>query len=371
MLFKDVVGQSAIKEMMIESVKTDRISHAQLFFEGKGFGALPLVIAYARYIFCKDKQEQDSCGICPSCLKINNLAHPDLHFSFPIQLSAKGNTADYYLEEWKELIKESNYFTEEDWYKKTGNENKKGVIGKDESQNILKKLQLKSFEGNYKVVILFGAERMNISAANKLLKLIEEPPARTLFLLTTTNLEFILPTIRSRTQITRLDKPKTDEVVNYLAKEAIDQAKALEIAHYVDGNIAEAIQLSHGEDPTAEYFTLFVEWMRICFSRDVAKALELSVSIAALGREKQKAYIVFCLGIVQKCLSGNFLPDDKVKISPSQQAFMNKFMPFINPSNVFKLHKHLTDAHNHIDRNANAKILFLDLSFKLFGLIKK
>lgn len=371
MLFKDVVGQDSIKQVLIDSVKNDRISHAQLFYENEGNGAFQLAMAYARYVLCANKQEQDACGECGSCVKISQLAHPDLHFSFPIQLSAKGKTSDTALTEWKELVKTTPYFTENDWYKKLGNENKKGVIGKDESEQILKKLQLKSFEGNYKIVIMFGAHAMNTSAANKLLKLIEEPANRTLFLLTTTSLETILPTILSRTQIAKLKKPKPESIVEFLQKNGAPLDKANAIGFYVNGNVAEAVQLYKGEDPSEEYFNLFMAWMRICFSRDVGKSIEFSADIASLGREKQKGFLSFCLTVFQKSLAGNFLSIDNVKINPAQKGFMEKFMPFITPANAMRLHETLTDAHYHVDRNANAKILFLDVSFKLFSLIKR
>ncbi len=371
MLFKDVIGLNEVKARLIESVKSDRISHAQLFLENEGNGAFQLALAYSRYILCSNKAENDSCGKCPSCLKINQLSHPDLHFSFPVQLSSKGKTSDVYLNEWKEMVKGKPYFSESEWNKFLGNENKKGVIGKDESQNILKKLQLKSYEGSYKIVIIYGAETLNPSASNKLLKLIEEPPNKTIFLLTTTSLENILPTIQSRTQLVKINPPKIEAILSFLENNGSNSNQAQEIAYQANGNMAKVLQLMDNEDPQQEYFQFFVEWMRICFSRDVAKAIEFSTSLASIGREKQKGFLSFSLEVFQKSLQGNYLTLDNVHVSPSQKGFLEKFMPFITPSNVLKLHEHITDAHYHVDRNANPKILFLDVSFKLFSLIKR
>lgn len=371
MHFNEVVGQSRIKSILIEGVKNDRVSHAQLFHDTNNYGALPLILSYVQFIFCEDKREQDSCGKCASCKKVSKLAHPDLHFSFPVQLSSSTKISDNILEEWKQILTSEIYFNEQDWYKKLGNENKTGVIGKDESQNILKKLQLKSFEGNYKIVVIYAIERMNIAAANKLLKLIEEPPARTLFLMTASSLDNILPTILSRSQLIKLDKPSNDEVTKYITNKGIADTMASDIANFVNGNVVEAIKMMQEENSEEEFFSLFIEWMRICFSRDVGKAIDFSNTLAALGKEKQKAFINYCLTIFQKSLTGNFLSLDKVRIRESQKDFMKKFTPYINTSNIQKLYTFFTEAHTHIDRNANTKILFLDLSFKMFGQIKK
>lgn len=371
MLFKEVIGQHKIKQMLIESVNSDRISHAQMFLGEEGFGGLPLTIAYAQYVLCTNKTNNDSCGECASCKKVSSLSHPDLHFSFPIQLSAKEKFSDVFLPDWKEMMLSNPYSEEEDWYAKTGNENKQGVIGKDESQSVFKKLQLKSFEGNYKIMIIWLADKMNASAANKLLKLIEEPPNKTLFLLTAKNIESILPTIISRTQITRLPKLSVPEITQGLIDKEVDNETASNTASFVDGDFALALKQIKGNLNDTEYYEFFIKWMRICFSRDVGLAVEISNELSAIGREKQKSFLAFSLDIFQKSLRGNFIGLNNIKLNPSHKAFISKFMPFITPNNALIIHEHLTNAHYHIDRNANPKILFLDLSFKLFTVIKK
>lgn len=371
MLFKEVIGQNKVKQILTESVNSDRISHAQMFVGDEGYGALPLTIAYAQYVLCTNRANNDSCGDCASCKKVKTLSHPDLHFSFPIQLSAKEKSSDVVLPEWKEMVLSNPYSEEEDWYSKSGNENKQGVIGKDESQSVFKKLQLKSYEGNYKIMIIWLADKMNASAANKLLKLIEEPPSKTLFLLTAKSVDKILPTIISRTQITKLPKLSNGEIVSGLLEQGIDNDTATGIANYVDGDFAQALKQVEGNVHDAEYYDFFVKWMRICFSRDVSQAVGISNELAAIGREKQKNFLEFSLEIFQKSLRGNFIGLNNIKINPNHAGFISKFMPFITPNNALAIHEHLTKAHYHIDRNANPKILFLDLSFKLFTVIKK
>jgi DNA polymerase-3 subunit delta' len=371
MLFKEVIGQNKVKKMLIESVNSDRISHAQMFLGDEGFGGMPLSIAYAQYILCTDKANNESCSECASCKKVSNLSHPDLHFSFPIQLSAKEKSSDVFLPEWKEMMLGNPYSEEEDWYAKTGNENKQGVIGKDESQSVFKKLQLKSYEGNYKIMIIWLADKMNASAANKLLKLLEEPPNKTLFLLTAKNIENILPTIISRTQITKLPKLSINEITKALISKEVESETASDTANFVDGDFAQALKQIKGSLNDAEYYNFFVKWMRICFSRDVALSVEISNELSAIGREKQKSFIAFSLDIFQKSLRGNFIGLNNIKVNPNHVGFISKFMPFITPNNALAIHEYLTNAYYHIDRNANPKILFLDLSFKLFTVIKK
>ncbi len=372
MLFKEVIGQDSIKENLIQTVLNDRISHAQLFHGKLGAGTFALALAYAQFIFCHNKQETDSCGTCPSCLKIKNLSHPDLHFSFPVQLEAKKKTSDSFVQEWREMVIENPYSSEQNWYRKNGNENKKGLIGVDESAEISKKISLKAYEGGYKISILWLAENMNAAAANKLLKLIEEPPNNTLIFLCVENLESILPTILSRTQVIKLAS-LSDLIIakNLEEKHNLDSQRAIEIASYVNGDYSVALnELTLGDEGNF-FFENFVSWMRLCFKKDVAGAVKFVAEIQKMGKEKQKAFLLFVLSIFQKSLVGNFVGMESVKTSESQKAFIKNFMPYIHERNIGHLHEIMSEAHYHIDRNANAKILFLDLSFNLFKLIKK
>ncbi|MGB1040776.1 MAG: ATP-binding protein [Flavobacteriales bacterium] len=371
MLFKEVVGQNNLKEKLINTVNSDRISHAQMFQGKLGYGIFPLALAYAQYVFCENKTNGDSCGTCPSCLKINTLTHPDLHFSFPVQILGNMNKSDDFLAQWREMMVENPYSTEQDWYFKNDNEKKKGIIGVKESEAIFNKLSLKSYEGGYKVLIIWLAENMNIPSANKLLKLIEEPPKDTLIFLCVEDLEFILPTIISRTQIVKLNPISDEEIVQSLTEKGFDKEKASEITSYVSGSFSSALSEISSGDSQSFYFDSFVSWMRLCFKKDVAGAIKFVAEVQKMGKEKQKTFLLFVLSIFQKSLIGNFVGLEQVKTSDSHKAFIKNFMPYIHERNIAKLHEIMSEAHYHIDRNANAKILFLDLSFNLFKLIKK
>ncbi|MEZ7902110.1 MAG: DNA polymerase-3 subunit delta' [Urechidicola sp.] len=372
MLFKEVIGQESIKENLIQTVVNERISHAQMFQGKLGSGSFSLALAYAQFVFCSNKEENDSCGACPSCLKINTLTHPDLHFSFPVQILGNLKKSDDFISEFREMMISNPYSTEQDWYGKNENENKKGIIGVDESKELFRKLSLKSYEGGYKVAIIWLAENMNIASANKLLKLIEEPPEKTLLFLVVEDLEKILATIISRTQIIRLKSLSEVQISNQLANHhGVDEAKAIEISTYVNGDFAMALHEVSSQDNSQVFFDLFVSWMRLCFKKDVVGAVAFSANIQKLGKEKQKAFLLFVLNLFQKSLLGNFSGMENVKITPSHKEFIEKFMPYVHERNMEALHTDMSQAYYHIDRNANAKILFLDLSFILFKLIKK
>lgn len=372
MLFKEVIGQEGIKNNLIQTVLNERISHAQMFQGKLGSGTFSMALAYAQYVFCQNKQENDSCGVCPSCLKVNTLTHPDLHFSFPVQILGNKKKADDFLTEFREMMISNPYSTEQDWYEKNENENKKGIIGVDESKELFKKLSLKSYEGGYKISIIWLAENMNIAAANKLLKLIEEPPEKTLIFLVVESLEKILATIISRTQIIRLKSLSEDEITQQLInKKGINESKAIEVSTYVNGDYSLALHEVSKDDTSQAFFDMFVAWMRLCFKKDVVGAVAFSTKAQKLGKEKQKAFLLFVLTIFQKSLLGNFSGMDNVKTTPSHKEFIQKFMPYVHQNNMESLHNEMSEAYYHIERNANAKILFLDLSFTLFKLIKK
>ncbi len=372
MQFKEIIGQDAIKKNLIQTVDAKRISHAQLFHGKLGYGSFALALAYTQYIFCTNKTPHDSCGNCASCLKINQLSHPDVHFSFPVQLESKKKTSDDFVSEWREMIQNSAYSSEQDWYHKNGNENKKGLIGVDESKRIAEKISLKSYEGGYKVSLFWLAENMNVAAANKLLKLIEEPPERTLIFLCAENIENILPTILSRTQVIKVS-PLNDTQISQGLVEIFgaENQRAIEIASYVNGDFSLATnELEMGEEKSF-YFDSFVSWMRLCFKKDVAGAVKFVGEVQKMGKEKQKAFLLFVLSVFQKSLIGNFVGMKSVKATEDQKKFIQNFMPYIHERNIGHLHEIMSEAYYHIDRNANAKILFLDLSFDLFKLIKK
>jgi DNA polymerase-3 subunit delta' len=371
MFFKDIIGQQNIKERLIRSVRDNRISHAQLFLGPEGCGNLPLALAYAQYVMCKDRQETDSCGTCPSCLKFRTLGHPDVHFSYPVILSAKVKVANDVVSTWRDAIDEQPYMTASYWYEKLGEDNKQGVIGVKGSDEIVKKLVLKSYEGDYKIMIIWLAEAMNIAAANKLLKIIEEPPNKTLFLLVSVDHEKIISTILSRTQLIKINKLKDEEVTAALVqKNSVGEQEAMSIASLADGNYLRALKLLEEKHEANFNFEHFRNWMRLCFKHDVLGTIDWVDTIATLGRERQKNFLQFGLHIFRQSIAGSYGSEDMIRLQGEELGFAKKFAPFINGKNILKLSEEFNTAHYHIERNANPKILFLDLSFKLFRLIK-
>ncbi|MBI9055023.1 MAG: DNA polymerase III subunit delta [Bacteroidales bacterium] len=375
MQFKEVVGHQEIKEKLIFTIKENRVSHAQLFLGPEGSGNLALAIAYAQYISCENKLENDSCGVCPSCLKFKKLVHPDLHFVFPVATSKtikKDPVSDDYIAQWRESILENPYFNQNKWYETIDVENKQGIISKNESYEILKKLNLKTFESEYKIMIIWLPEKMNAFAANKLLKLIEEPPAKTLFLLVSENSEQMLPTILSRTQLFKI--PKVDKVsmhTNLCDNFGLSPEEAEDITHLANGNYFEAQNLINSVDEENFNFEQFTSLMRFSYQRKVLELIEWVDEISRVGREKQKNFLIYAIRLVRENFMLNLNEKKIVYLTQKEFGFSEKFSQFINNENVVQIYEVLNKAHADISMNAYNKIVFLDLALKIIKLIKK
>ena len=375
MQFKDVIGQDKLKQKLIEVVKSGRISHAQLFLGKNGFGGLPLAIAFAQYISCKAPTEDDSCGSCTSCIKFKKLAHPDLHFSFPTNktetVKHKGHTSDDFVQKFRELIIEKPYSTLNDWHRKIELENKQSLINVDESQSIIKKLNLKPYESEYKFLVMWMPERMNTEAANKLLKLIEEPSPKTLLLLVAEDIEQLLITITSRTQIVRVPPLSKEVISNYLANITADNQKAKLIAEISDGNLNEGLRQLELQEEELAFFELFKDWMRSCYKADIQgmHSWVEEISKSKYGREGRKRFLEFALKLMRESILGNYT--NQLNRSHGEQAnFLRKFAPFIHGDNILPITEVLNEAHMHISRNAYAKIVFMDMSMKFANLLR-
>ncbi|MFN7013856.1 MAG: ATP-binding protein [Bacteroidia bacterium] len=279
MLFSEIPGHIEEKQRLIRSVKDNRVSHAQLFLGPVGSGNLALALAYAQYIACENKQAEDSCGECLSCKKYAKLIHPDLHFVFPINKiedDKKAITSDKFLETWRSTVLDNPYIDINKWNIALGIEQKLTIINVEEADAILKKLSLKSFEGGYKILIMWMPERMNIASANKLLKIIEEPPDKTLFLLVANNHEDLLPTIISRLQLIKIYPFKDEDIIETLKKQFnISDEQAKRIAFLSEGSLLSALELAQpdGENADKEFLNYFIEWMRMSWS--VSKKLKI------------------------------------------------------------------------------------------------
>ncbi len=377
MQFKDIIGHAEVKKHLIESVKNNRISHAQLFLGEEGSGNLPLAIAYSQYIACENKKEDDSCGTCASCVKYQKLAHPDLHFVFPVASNkavTKNPISARFITEWRELILEKQgYITLADLQEKLDTENKQLLIPKDESVEILKVLSLKTYEAEYKTMIIWFPEKFNNTSANKLLKIIEEPPSKTLFILVAHDSEQIIPTILSRTQFVKVGRISEKELQNELIeKYQVNESIALKAAHFSDGNFVKAMKNIERNDVDESYHGLFVDWMRSAFKGDVTSLIEWTeeISKSSYGREKQKQFLKYGLHIFRESLMSNYGSIDLTRITDAEADFMKKFAPYIHGANCIDAIELFNDAIYHIERNASPKVLFLDVSLKLTKLLR-
>jgi DNA polymerase-3 subunit delta' len=369
MQFKEIIGQESLKKQLIQTVVENRVSHAQLFLSAEGSGALLLAIAYAQYINCQNKTDIDSCGECASCRKYEKYIHPDLHFSYPFFASKDVKIAVDVLEEWRNLLLEDPYFDLDIWRSKLSAENKQANINIAECHDIIKKLSYKAFEADTKVLIMWLPEFLD-REGNALLKIIEEPPANTLFILVAQNQEQILSTILSRTQIVKIPKLADTDIENYLIYKAqLSDNQAAEYSFLADGNLIEAkALLNDTPNNNAGYFT---EWLRMGFGNKVPAMIAFTDTAASWGRENQKNFLKYGINFLRECsllLSG---ADDLVKLPHQTLEIAVKLSTnVLNLAMVEALINELEKAHYHIERNANPKILFLDVSLQLVKIIK-
>jgi len=372
MKFSDVVGHYKIKQLLVDEAQHNRISHAQMFLGPSGIGKLPLAIAFSQYLLCDNPSKLDSCGTCPSCTKVQHNVHPDLHFVFPVVNSKGVKSADDRRKDWNKFLEQNTYFDLTDWLQFTDEMGKSPQIGVEESRHILQKLSLKSFSDKYKIMILWLPEKMNIAAANKLLKVLEEPPEQTLFFLICDSVESILPTIISRTQIIKFQSLVNDEIINYLKTYyQIDDANAQTISNLSQGSLVEAIKMIKGDKAQHIYFELFVSLMRAAYTIDALKLIEVAESLAAQDKENQKNFLLYGLHIFRESLMTNYLAEDSKNLRIEEINFLQKFARFINNQNVTLLTNEFNQSYYHLERNANPKILFTDLVIKLTKMIKK
>lgn len=381
MQFTTVLGQEHLKNHLTQSADNGRIPHAQLFVGPEGSGTLAMAIAYAQYILCGNKNSENKGGNESCNLKFKNLSHPDLHFAFPVAITdkiKKNPVSNHFMEEWRQLIKEQPYGNLFDWYRLLGIENKQGQIGVDEALNIVKALSLKSYEGGYKIMLIWMAERMNTSAANKLLKLIEEPPAKTVFILIAEDAGQILSTIRSRCQILNFPPLAENVIVEALQKNyQLDQATATKLAIQSNGNYNKACDLVYHDSEDIQFEEWFVFWIRSAFKAKGNKAaihdlISWSEQVAKTGRETQKQFLLFCIDFFRQALLMNYNANSLVFMEPKTKNFkLENFAPFIHEGNIMDISQELEDAIYHIERNGNSKIILTDLSIKLTRLLHK
>lgn len=361
--YAEVIGQDKIKEQLIRSMKEGRLHHALVFVGDEGRGGLQLALWFAQELL---GQNSDSAKV-----KASKFVHPDMHFSFPVNTNTKVKkdpVSGLFLEEWRHLLANKSYFSEQDWFKELGIGNKQGIINVRESEEIVRFLSLKPMESEFKVVLIWQIDKMNASASNKLLKILEEPPAGSIFLLTASSTETLLPTILSRTQVYNVPPIERHTLEMYLqSKLGIDREQSSDLALIGEGNFLRVSSLIEDGDHQL-YSNAFKDWMRLCFQKKVPELLKWTEEIAKMGRESQKQFLHYSMSMVRECLAFNY--HGAVHEGASEKTFLQKFAPYINNRNCLYFQKEFDKAIGHVGRNANPKILFFDLSIQVIKLLK-
>lgn len=373
MLFSNVIGQEGIQQQLIKSTENNRLSHANIILAPEGTGGLPLGLAFAQYLVCENKQPDGACGHCQACVKAGKYIHPDIHFSYPVIPRKPGDKpiSSDYAAEWREFIDTHPYGNAYDWLQFIGAENKQGNITAMECQDIIRKLSLKSFESTYKILLMWMPEYLG-NEGNRLLKLIEEPPANTIFLLIAENQEQILATILSRTHLIKVNPLPKEVIVDALVNRAkIPPAKARQAATIASGNYREALyMLQHSDD---DYHELLRNWLNYIFTgnRVGLQGWIEGIASAKMGRENQKQFLRYFINLLEHTLRLKYIDRSQLAFSEEETDFALKLQKLADLQQMEQIMQELDNASYYIERNANAKLLFHALSIKLQYIFKK
>lgn len=386
MRFAEIIGQMQTKNYLVNTVLSNRVSHAQLFAGGEGCGKLALAVAYAQFISCRNRQTgpfedgltADSCGTCPSCLKYAKLAHPDLHFYYPVattkDVKSKPRSIDFIGQFREYFLTNQGYISLAGWFDTIGIENKQGIINAEDCDELVRKLGLKSYESEYKVVIIWMAEKLYHAAAPKILKILEEPPDKTLFILVAGNPEQLINTIVSRTQLVRIPKLTDRDIAHALAgRKQTGEIEARRISARANGDYTLAVQMLNEDADESYNFNTLRNWLRICYrmsNEDGLELVKLADSWSKIGREKQKSFLQYALKVVRNLTLISYGNQKLVKTDEEEGNFVGKLAPAIRPEAIPRMAGEFNKAIFHIERNANARILFFDLSLTLNGIMR-
>ncbi|WP_420150796.1 ATP-binding protein [Spirosoma sp.] len=371
MQFSEIIGQDDTRQLLLRAVQSNHLAHALLFDGPVGSANLALALALAQYVNCEDKLEDDACGRCASCIKTQKLIHPDLHMVFPVANLAKGKTSEAYLADWRRFLLEQPYRTLPDWLETIDADNKQGNISAEEARNILQKLSLKAYEGAYKIMLIWLPELMNVSSANALLKVLEEPPAKTLFLLVTNQPDKLLITILSRTQRIAVKAFTDEEIATYLRQHLnLDETTARRYAYLADGNLAEALQLSNPNNQSTDQHTWFAEWMRTCYRQDLITLVKQADQFDGFSKEKQKGLIDYSIRMYRNLFLWQQGAGELVRLPDDEMAFVRNFVKVLTMQHIERIVADLNEAAYHLERNARAKMIMLDMSLTFSRLIR-
>ena len=377
MLFKEVIGLEKIKKELVYGVAKKRIAHAQLFNGPKGSGKLALAIAYARFINCNSPKENDSCQECSSCLQFSKLAHPDLHILYPVIKTANNNTpqSSDSVSRWAESVLKNPYLSLNQWsdvYKeefleKLSDKKKEATIYSHQIKEINKKLSLKIFSAKYRVVLIWMPEKMNIQSSNKFLKLLEEPPKKTILLLVSEDKEGLIKTITSRVQSTYVKGYTVEETIGASSNEKTDDF--LNFCRLSSGNMGRVLSYNQ-EDNKEDKTDSFIELMRTSFKNNFSKMSEWSEYASQKTRQQQIEFLQYSIDLIRECLIYNYSSNSLSKTTTAEKEFLKKFSQFINEENSVLIFELFESSIQNIARNASSKIILFNLSLKLANLLK-
>lgn len=369
-LFTQVIGHATLKAKLIGNIREGRVPHAQLFMGPRGSGNLPMALAYAQYLLCEQRAEVDSCGACPSCLQLAKLEHPDLHLAFPIFFTDKVKVCEPFYGDWRTCVLDEPYLDADRWRDHIESENKQLRMGVEIAAEIQRKLSLRSFRGGYKVMLIWLPELMSGEASNKLLKVLEEPEPNTVFLLVSSDADQLLATILSRAQLVKVPALKPKELAVALREEVpeLGEEEAFALALRSEGDLLEALAMADKQEE--ELFIFFRDWLRACYRKEVVNVVDFADGFQKLGRERQKSLFRYGLFLIRQCVLQWQQVPELVRVVGQEAEFVQNFSKLLTDRNADRIRQELESAHVHVERNANPKVLFVDLSYRLMGLLR-
>lgn len=365
MQFSDIPGLEELKNQLTSAHQRGKVAHAQLFSGRPGTAVLPMALAYASYLMCENRSDDDSCGTCPNCVRINKLVHPDIHLHFP-KVSAAENKYEKVLSEaipkFREFIVESPFGDLEAWTRKYGQENKNLLISRQDSRQMLKNVSMRSVEGGYKILLIWIPELMNSSSANAILKILEEPPEKTLYLLVSYNYDSLLATITSRTQLVNVPPNTNEEVQKYLEASGVDTARAVRASKLSEGKLGLAAHLS--EEGESQAYEDFQKWMLECWNRNLTSLVARSEDFSKSGKASQKSTLNFALSLIRNAVVG-FSGQEPPSNNAAESTFTLKFAEKLGLQKLEKIYALNNEALIHLERNSNPRITHLNLSLDI------
>ncbi len=373
MRFRDIIGQDEVKKHLVEMYAEGRVPHAMMLHGREGAGALALAIAFAQYQMCTgDKSAGDSCGECHSCKQFAKLSHPDLHFIFPIiKKDSGGGDSDMFLPKWREMFEQNTYFDLTQWLGSLDGK-KQGLISRDDAVAIHQKLRNNPYEASVQILIMWHPELMNDTASNRILKILEEPPKRTMFILVGDSTSDLLPTILSRTQVMRVPAISDEAMKERLTTvDGLSAEQAERITHIACGDYIRARQAIEGAEEMKANLDFFTNLMRICYSRNVMRMISFSDSVRDFGREGLKTRLAYSLNMIRQNFVMNLDEERLVFMTAEEEAFSKKFAPFVHVDNVLQLSELIGKALAHVEQNGNERIIMMDLMMQMAIELKK